>query len=149
MKRLWMIPVLLILTGWIAVGTASYRASSIIAPAIADNLTVDSPREQILSAREADAAAASGGGGWWAFAGLFCVSGGIGIMLAARPFLKELRLGGKLFKRRGGGQRPSPTTITQLPHVPRAPQLTGGEQWQSSSTTSSRCRTPNCCVSAA
>jgi hypothetical protein len=139
MKRLWVILVLLIMTGWIAVGTASYRASSIIAPAIADNLTVDSPREQILSAREADAAAASGGGGWWAFAGLFCVSGGIGIMLAARPFLKELRLGGKLFKRRSGGQRPSPTTtITQVPTMPRAPQLTGGEQWQDEQQSSQR-----------
>jgi hypothetical protein len=52
--------------------------------------------------------------------------------------LKELRLGGKLFKRRGGGQRPSPTTITQLPHVPRAPQLTGGEQWQDEQQPSQR-----------
>ena len=82
---------------------------------------VPSPSEQILAAREAETQTQASGG-WWAFGALFCVAGGIGLMVVARPFLKEMRLGAKVLKGKGGRgrQRPYPPT---LPHVPQAQQI--------------------------
>jgi hypothetical protein len=133
MKRLLIVPLVIVIGSvWITLAVTAWRSADIIAPAIADSMMVDSPMEQIMRSREADAAAAqSGGWGWLAFGGLFCVSGGIGLMVVARPFLKELRLGARMLKRRGGSRRPSGPVISTLPRVNQVPQLMDGEQqWQ-------------------
>ena len=132
MKRLFIIPLVIVVGSvWITLAVTAWRSADIIAPAIADSMVVDSPMEQIMRAREADAVAAqSGGWGWLAFGGLFCVSGGIGLMVVARPLLKELRLGAKVLKRRGSGGRLSSTVIPHVPRIGQVPQLTEGERWQ-------------------
>ena len=134
MKRLLIVPLIAIIGSiWIAVAVTAHQASGIIAPAIADNLVADSPMEQIMRAREVDAAAARGGGGWaWAaFGVLLCGSVAIGGMAVATPFLKQGRLSLKSLQRRRRPQQPSPT-VSQVPRISQVPQLTEGGQWEDS-----------------
>lgn len=137
MRRWILAPFAVMIIGiWITMAVTAWRSADIIAPAIADNLVVDSPREQILSAREADAAAERAGGGWagWlAFGLLLVVAVSLAVMTVATPFLKEKRLSLKEFRRSRDGRRQSlPTIISQMPNVSHVPQLPDGgeQQWQ-------------------